>query len=126
MIDRLVAFAAVFSLGVLVGGEWESRLLHEKMAVAVAEQGLKNYEKLRDAVDAKDAVGADLDRARSDLDRVRRALARREAQLAKLNDGAGTAGCEKLLSEAVEFLGECRERYLRCAANHDALIQVVE
>nr|DAF30669.1 MAG TPA: Protein of unknown function (DUF2514) [Caudoviricetes sp.] len=123
---KLIVVVLVFTAGVYFGGN-ASDIKHEKRAaVAAAQQGAKDYGKLREAMDAKESVDADLASARTELDRVRRRLARREAAATKGADGAGASGCEKLLSEAVEFLGECRERYLGCAAKHDALSKAVQ
>lgn len=104
--------------------EW--RFEHDR-AVAAAQQGAKDYEKLRKAMDVQDSLRVDLQRARAESDRVRRALdAARAARPAGEHDGTGASGCEKLLAESLELLGECRERYLSCAGRHDALITAVQ
>ena len=115
----------LFGGGAYMGADMMKTKCEKDAAIAAAKQGAKDYERLRQAFDAADSVRADLARARAESQRVRRTLASREAELARKLDGAGAPGCEKLLGEALEFLGECRERYLGCAAKHDALSTAV-
>lgn len=104
----------------------EHRLEHDR-AIAAAEQGAKDYEKLRKAMDVQDSLRGDLQRARAESDRVRRALdAARAASAAGKSSEAGVAGCESLLRDGVELLGDCRARLLECAGKHDALVEAVK
>lgn len=123
-----IVISVVWSAGVFCSGyrTAEYRFEHDK-AVAMATQGAKDYERLRKAVEVQDGLRGDLERARAEHDRVRRALdAARAARPAGEHDGTGASGCEKLLAESLELLGECRERYLSCAGRHDALITAVQ
>lgn len=126
LIWRLAVPAIVFVAGALVGHEYARADIEAQTAVAAAEQGKKDYAKLVEAFEVADGVRADLARARAESQRVRRTLANREAELARKLDGTGVAGCPQLLGEALEFLGECRERYLECAGRHDALAEAVK
>lgn len=103
----------------------EYRFAHDR-AVAVAEQGAKDYAKLKKAMDVQDSLRGDLQRARAESDRVRRALdAARAASASGESSGAGVAGCESLLRDGVELLSDCRARLLECAGKHDSLVEAV-
>lgn len=102
--------------------EW--RFEHDR-AVAAAQQGAKDYEKLKKAADMQDQLRADLRRARDDAERVRRALAVRERTSSGESSGAGVTGCTELLREGVDLLSDCRERLLECAGRHDALAETI-
>lgn len=103
--------------------EW--RFEHDR-AVAAAQQGAKDYEKLRKAMDVQDSLRVDLQRARAESDRVRRALdAARAASASRNSSGAGVTGCESLLRDGVELLSDCRARLLECAGKHDSLVEAV-
>lgn len=104
----------------------EYRFEHDR-AVAAAEQGAKDYEKLKKALDMQDALRDDLQRARTESERVRRALdAARTASASREPSGAGITKCPGLLGEGVELLSDCRARLLECAGKHDALVEVVK
>ena len=126
IVDSLVLFVfcvASAATGVFAGSKLERAKAEEAIAVATAKQGAKDYEKLARAIDAHEATQSYLDSVRAESNRMRKLLTRREAELAKLNAGAGVAGCEGLLRDGVELLGSCRERLLECASRHDALIE---
>lgn len=126
---RVVAGAVCVALvvGFLAGGEVASRMYEKKAAVAMATQGAKDYERLRKAVEVQDGLRGDLERARAEYDRVRHTLdSARASRPAGEHDGTGASGCEKLLAESLELLGECRERYLSCAGKHDAITEIVK
>lgn len=125
---RVVAGAVGVALvvGFIAGGEAASRMYEKKVAVAAAQQGAKDYERLRKAVGVQDGLRGELSAARADAERVRRTLAGRA--LAAPGDDARdrAARCEALLSRSVDLLSECRERYLGCAGRHDALVEAVK
>lgn len=124
----LVVCAVVLALAAFPSGyrAAEYRFEHDR-AVAAAEQGAKDYEKLRKALDVQDSLRGDLQRARAESERVRRALdAARAASASRESSGAGVAKCPGLLGEGVELLSDCRARLLVCAGKHDALVEAVK
>ena len=123
MREPFIIAGITFVVGVLVGHIQAHDNYEQAQAIAVAEQGARDYEKLRKSTDVLASVQSDLAGARAESERLRRLLARRATGASGQSDGARIAGCEKLLDEALEFLGECRERYLECAAKHDALVE---
>ena len=119
----LVAVAALAYASGYRAAEW--RFEHDR-AVAAAQQGAKDYAKLREATDIQAGLRADLARARGELERVRGALAKRTSGASGESAGGGVAGCESLLREGIDLLGSCRERLLECAGKHDALAAAVK
>lgn len=128
------AVAAVIALGAaFVNGyslaaalyERDAAELREAEAVARADLGRKQYEKVVHAMDALASVRGELSAARADVERVRRAAEVRErrASAAACNaEQAAVARCEKLLRESVGLIEEGRSLLLRNAAVHDALV----
>lgn len=125
---RVVAGAVgvALAVGFIAGGEVASRMYEKKAAVAAAQQGAKDYERLKKAVGIQDSLRSELSAARADAERVRRALAGRAVAASGDNALARASACEKLLSQSVDLLSECRERYLGCAGRHDALVEAVK
>lgn len=115
-----------YILGYFNGKDKAREEFEKEMAVAMAQQGAKDYEKLTRVVDAHKATRDYLDSVRAESDRMRKLLARREAELAKLNADGRNARCESLLRDGVELLGSCRERLIECAGKHDALLEVAK
>ena len=114
----LIAFASGYK-------QADYRLEHDR-AIAAAEQGAKDYAKLKKAMDVQDSLRGDLQRARAESDRVRRALDdARAASASGKYSGTGVAGCESLLRDGVELLSDCRARLLECAGKHDSLVEAV-
>lgn len=130
------AVAAVIALGAaFVNGyslaaalyERDAAELREAEAVARADLGRKQYEKVVHAMDALASVRGELSAARADVERVRRAAEVRERRASASACGAERAAvsaCEGLLRESVELLAEGRELLQESAGVHDAAIGV--
>lgn len=124
---RITIAVVLFSLGALSGYNTAKSEAEKAAAIAAADQGRKDYEKLIVAFELTDSVRVDLDRARDDARRMRRALVAAEKNAAAGSlDGAGVTKCAKLLDESIKLLSECREKYLGCAGRHDALVEAVK
>lgn len=120
----LTVFGAGYQLAA-ARGDAALKAYQLEAAVARAEQGRKDYEKLVSAVDQVVAADVDIERIRSDTDRMRRAYESRlrKASAAACNaEQAAVARCENLLRESVELIEEGRSLLLRNAAVHDALV----
>lgn len=104
--------------------EKDAAELREAEAVARADLGRKQYEKMVHAMGALASVRSELSAARADVERVRRAAEVRERRASASACGAERAAvsaCEKLLRESVELLGEGRGLLQESAGIHDAL-----
>ena len=104
--------------------EKDAAELREAEAVARADLGRKQYEKMVHAMDALASVRSELSAARADVERVRRAAEVRERRASASACGAERAAvsaCEGLLRESVELLAEGRELLQESAGVHDAV-----
>lgn len=127
------AVAAVIALGAaFVNGyslaaalyERDAAELREAEAVARADLGRKQYEKVVHAMDALANLRGELSAARADVERVRRAAEVRERRASASACSAernAVSACEKLLRESVDLLGEGRGLLQESAGVHDAV-----
>lgn len=117
------AFVNGYSLAVALY-ERDAAELREAEAVARADLGRKQYEKVVHAMDALASVRGELSAARADVERVRRAAEVRERRASASACSAernAVSACEKLLRESVDLLGEGRGLLQESAGIHDAL-----
>lgn len=127
------AVAAVIALGAaFVNGyslaaalyERDAAELREAEAVARADLGRKQYEKVVHAMDALANLRGELSAARADVERVRRAAEvreRRASASACSAERTAITACERLLRESVGLLAEGRELLQETTGVHDAV-----
>ena len=126
-VAAVIALGAAFMCGYQVAAalyEREAAELREAEAVARADLGRKQYEKVVHAMDALANLRGELSAARADVERVRRAAELRERRASASACGAERAAvsaCEGLLRESVGLLAEGRGLLQETARVHDAL-----
>ena len=126
-VAAVIALGAAFMCGYQVAAalyEREAAELREAEAVARADLGRKQYEKVVHAMDALANLRGELSAARADVERVRRAAEVRERRASASVCSAernAVSACEKLLRESVDLLGEGRGLLQESAGIHDAL-----
>lgn len=126
-VAAVIALGAAFMCGYQVAAalyEREAAELREAEAVARADLGRKQYEKVVHAMDALANLRGELSAARADVERVRRAAEVRERRASASACSAernAVSACEKLLRESVDLLGEGRGLLQESAGIHDAL-----
>ena len=126
-VAAVIALGAAFMCGYQVADalyEREAAELREAEAVARADLGRKQYEKVVHAMDALANLRGELSAARADVERVRRAAEVRERRASASACSAernAVSACEKLLRESVDLLGEGRGLLQESAGIHDAL-----
>lgn len=123
----LVTFVAGALLaGFFVSDRYESELKEQalSMALARAEQGKRNHEKVVELTDKLDALERDSASLRDTLDRVRVERAKRSAKTPEGVDCSASARCEELLERGAELLERCSQVLQDNALKHDALSEV--
>lgn len=107
----LFIFSGLFAVSLLAYASGykhaEYRFEHDR-AVAAAQQGAKDYAKLKKATDIQADLRADLARARTDLERVRSILAMRSAGTA--NEPSLAEGFEASALPAIRFAIKRKQR----------------
>lgn len=126
-VAAVIALGAAFMCGYQVAAalyEREAAELREAEAVARADLGRKQYEKVVHAMDALANLRGELSAARADVERVRRAAEvreRRASASACSAERTAITACEGLLRESVGLLAEGRELLQKTAGVHDAV-----
>ena len=107
--------------------------LRQEMASATAQMEKENAQRLSKAIEERDSANNRIDaltRSNSDLlNRVRKSASSRTpttAGSANESDSKGIGECRRLLQESAELLDEGCRLYGRCAAGHDALVELVK
>jgi len=104
------------------------------MAIQVAQQEKENAEKLTKAIEERDSANSRLSALSASnaslLDRLRKQSSGGSATAkgtgAKDSAGESLARCNRLLREGAELVAFACERWGKCAADHDALVEIVK
>ena len=107
--------------------------LRQEMASATAQMEKENAQRLAKAIEEKESANSRIDaltRSNSDLlARVRKSSgssAPTTAGSSAESDAESLARCRKFLLESSGLLTEACERFGKCAAGHDALVELVK
>ena len=107
--------------------------IRSEMASATAQMEKENAQRLANAYQERENANARIDalaRSNSDLlNRVRKysgSSATAKAGSTADADSESLARCRRLLQQGAELVTLACERYGKCAANHDALIELVK
>ncbi len=107
--------------------------LRVQMALAVAQQEKANAEKLSKAIEERDSANSRLSALSASnaslLDRLRKSgggSATGKDTGAKDTAGESLARCNRLLREGADLVTLACERWGRCAADKDALVEIVK
>ena len=135
----LIAVACAFSAWVAYSYQshrYEAQIadIRAQMAIQVAQQEKENAQKLSKAIEERDSANARLSALSASnaslLDRLRKqssgSSATAESTGTKESDGESLARCRRFLQESAGLLDEACERWGRCAADKDALIEIVK
>ena len=135
----LIAVACAFSAWLAYSYQshrYEAQIadLRAQMAIQVAEQEKQNAEKLTKAIEERDSANSRLSALSASnaslLDRLRKqssgSSATAESTGAKDSASEELARCRNLLLEGSRLLDEGCRLYGKCAADHDALVEIVK
>lgn len=133
----LIAIACAFSAWVAYsyqGHRYEAQIadIRAQMANAVALQEKENAQKLSKAIEERDTANARLSSLSASnsalLDRLRKSASRSpatESASSAKSASEDLARCRNFLLESAGLLAEACERYGKCAADKDALVELV-
>ncbi len=134
----LIAVACAFSAWLAYSYQshrYEAQIadIRAQMAIQVAQQEKENAQKLSKAIEERDSANSRLSALSASntalLDRLHKSNSR--SPTAKGTSSAEPANeelarCRNLLLEGSRLLDEACRRWGQCAANHDALIEIVK
>ena len=134
----LIALGCAFSAWVAYSYQshrYEAQIadIKAQMAIQVAQQEKENAQKLSKAIEERDLANSRLsalNRSNADLlDRLhKQSNSRTTAEGTSSPDASGEslARCRKFLLEGAELLDEACKRWGKCAADKDALVEIVK
>ena len=135
----LIALGCAFSAWVAYSYQshkYEARIadIRAQMALQVAQQEKQNAEKLTKAIEERDSANSRLSALSASnaslLDRLRKQSSGGSSSAkgtgAKESAGESLARCRRFLQESAGLLDEACKRWGKCAADHDALVEIVK